>query len=629
MSRIIVELAESRVKQLIEMSEHEQREYENLEDAAQALGLREVFELLKTFRHSAEGAAYEGFSTAPLLSTRKKIAQRKGAKRAVIRKVVTEGLAPFFAIDLGNMPPERQDALLDALQQLKGVFQSAEYEPTYSSARGSPPPRTRRNGGLSQLHLQAVGANLFPGAGHGIGFADVEVGWDFRHESLKDRPQPPVFPSGVVPEDVHGTSVFGVILGGAKIRGIAPKAAPKALVHAKQLPDSLFDFLDDDTNDNLEYGDILVVEVELDTPIASRGLPIETRSVHFTAIRLAVSLGIVVIAAAGNGNRGIPAEPWDLDEIAKDRRRAPAWGPDATLPAPEHAEVPDSGAILVSGCDLPDPDAVPAIYQVDDRLNFGSRVDSYGWGVFVQTCGSQPDEYIDFDKTSAATAMVAGVALAVQRLAVEKRGHVLSPGQLRALLRDKACGSPVLRNGRIVGFVPHLGKIEEQLARLPEIVVGPEPGDKDFVLCERPVAAGALPTEAGVPLAMGQKRFLYVRARNAGEAAATDVRATAYWSVHDADENADVQWNELEQSELHGIGVNQVEFLGPIELTLPRDLNARSGKVDIVVAAGGRLDPLPMFPPVRNARRTGLSRAEMQGFVATHNSTAIRTIRVG
>jgi hypothetical protein len=335
-----------------------------------------------------------------------------------------------------------------------------------------------------QRYLDAIGLDDIPNSGNwfGIGLAVVDVGWNLDHEALRHIGRPPLFPMDMteVPADTHGTAVLGVVVGGAKIQGIAEGATVKALVFPTRGPTSiaeqLLEFLDDKANNALQCGDILLIEIEQEAGDgAPEGLPLEVQPEVFSAIQLAVSRGIVVIEAAGNGaKQGSVRVGWDLDEIARDGRHAPAW----RQKSGGNGVIPRSGAIMVSGC-KPFRQGVAEPYTVDPRLNHGSMVGCYGFGSTVVTSGGNfpppgrdrapnrddPNVWYDcgFGMTSAAAAMVAGAALAIQRMAYEELGHALSPSQLQAVLGNPNGGTSVQRNGRRVGIVPHLPKVRDLL----------------------------------------------------------------------------------------------------------------------------------------------------------------------
>ena len=192
--------------------------------------------------------------------------------------------------------------------------------------------------------------------------------------------------------------------------------------------------------------------------------------------------------------------------------------------------------------------------------NYGGRVDCYAWGENVDTAtafeGSPDNEYDpDFGGTSAASAIIAGCALAVQGISENNIGFKFSPGQLRALFRNPDMGTPSEDppTDRI-GPMPNLEAIVNGLFHTqPDLYIRDFPGDTgdphdgslsaspDIIL--RPTAVadpdaefgdgspGENSTTLGSTAIAGQDNFLYVRVLNQSPFAPTaDVTATVYWS---------------------------------------------------------------------------------------------------
>jgi hypothetical protein len=634
MSRIVVELAQPLIKRLIERAHQGARDCQSLDEVARELGLRELAEFLARPPFAPDPAdriAGSRPTSAPLVRRRPLVQQQPRISQAIAtRSRPYLPLAGFFAIDLDDIPESRQDAILGRLQSLRGVVETASFEPSYRETS----PDTTETLQLSQDYLDAIGATPTPGANwHGIGFAVLDGGWFLEHEALQHLPTPTFFPDNHHPASSHGTKVLGVIVGGPRMRGIAVGATPKALIFFRDkesLAETLLDFLYDDRFDNLSYGDVLLIELEHGASRGVRpGLPLEVHRDVFQAIQFAASQGVVVIEAAGNGSD--EGTSWDLDAIAQDDSSAPAWSP-RRRPSPE-SPIPDSGAILVSGC-LPDDTAsVPSRYTARPGLNFGSRVDCYGWGSGVATCGVPHDYVPDFSMTSSAAAMVAGIALAIQRMAFDIFDSPLSPAQMRSLFKNPSAGVPVYRDGRVVGIVPHLGRVYDLLMQIPRIVAsrsdeigagGPDPDAVPSPIVVPRALNGEIEDDA-TPIQSHRAYHVFVPVRNEGDSPAGDVRAAAYWSLH-AGLDEEVVWHELGESAAVIVPPgNTTVWVGPIELSLPADLSSPSGKIDILVSVGTSLDPRPLLPPARNLRRTGLSRAELANFLQANAGTAMRT----
>ncbi len=309
---------------------------------------------------------------------------------------------------------------------------------------------------LAQPHLGpapagigAAAANARPGGrGQGMAFADMESGWNLDHVDLLDlNVQAPVF--GVNCDDrEHGTAVLGVVAargttpGG--VIGIAPELAAVKVVSPlrscfgrREMAQAIRHMAQ-----ALGPGDVLLLEAQ----ISFSGVPdIPAEVVPFLAdaIRFAVSRGIVVVEPVGN-------KRVSLDRLEVERGR--------TL-NPRDPRFQDSGAILVAAATADVP------HRRHRDSSFGSRVDCYGWGERVVTCGGRignrlTDHTNDFSGTSAAAAMVAGVALCVQGMAKAKHGKPFSPQKLRNLLRDPDNGT--LPEGGLeagIGVMPDLEKL--------------------------------------------------------------------------------------------------------------------------------------------------------------------------
>jgi hypothetical protein len=298
--------------------------------------------------------------------------------------------------------------------------------------------------------------------GSGLRFVDVEQGWLLSHEDLPFIPVLAGISGG--PNIAHGTSVLGIIsaidddLNG--ICGIAPEAVAR-VVSYRDPPPEAGDLLPCRllrAARALDFGDVLLIEVDGEIHDTGIRLPIEIEPPVFEAIRLITSAGIVVVEPAGNGAQ-------NLNET-----RFPPGAPpvlDRNVPA----TFKDSGAIVVGACTSASP---------HHRLgfsNFGSRLDTWAWGEDVTTTGdrdrpNQRDAYWHaFGGTSAASAIITGVCLLIQHLQgllqplPGRPTGRLNSMQMRDLLNNLFNGTPVV--GGPLGepdtnesrAMPDLGKI--------------------------------------------------------------------------------------------------------------------------------------------------------------------------
>jgi Subtilase family len=316
------------------------------------------------------------------------------------------------------------------------------------------------------------------GDGTGAQIVDIERAWNFRHEDLAD------FFGGVVggqPIDClrernHGTAILGILSGdrnGFGVTGIAPNANIRAIsIRAPGFPETLVPGTAETSaaihaaadlltvnGTVLDTGDIILLELQRPGPDGDH-IPVEWWPDDLAAIRYATSLGLIVVAAAGN-------EGVSLDDDRFDHGEA---GFPAAWTNPFRRGAAASGAIVV-GAGVP-----PVGHHGRERSrlsssNYGSMVDAQAWGREVMTTGYgdlsgglEEHWYTNgFGGTSAAAAIVAG-ALACVQSARRKRGLApLDARGARRLLRSTGskqqpdAGFPVRgREGQRIGNLPNL-----------------------------------------------------------------------------------------------------------------------------------------------------------------------------
>jgi hypothetical protein len=167
-------------------------------------------------------------------------------------------------------------------------------------------------------------------------------------------------------------------------------------------------------------GDVVLLEMQVGYLAGNRLGPAELDPNVWNVVRAGGDAGVIVVAAAGNGNE-------DLD------------GPDYAF----YRNRGDSKAIIV-GAGTPN--------TAHDRIltywgsTYGSRVNVQGWGESVVTlcCGGlampgndQNQAYTaTFNGTSSASPFVASAAAIIQQAARARTGQPLMPNQLRQLLID-------------------------------------------------------------------------------------------------------------------------------------------------------------------------------------------------
>jgi hypothetical protein len=511
--------------------------------------------------------------------------------------------------------------------------------------------------------------------GAGIGFVDLETGWNLDHDDLPGCAYPVFNVNRYKPDKPydgdHGTAVLGVVLGvdNAKgIVGVAPGASLRRVVSRIRSDDDEWDLvnavvaaLDPGV---MVAGDVLLIEVETlkDHPI--RGYPVEIVDHWFDGIRLAVGNGIIVVEPAGNGYYPENSDDKigrDLDKLENDWPDAPAW---RSLNRDSSPLFLDSGAIVVSACtSAVAPDGAPSgTHRRMQWATFGSRIDCYAWGEGVYSAGygwlpsptpADPNLwYTDsFDGTSAASAIIAGAALLIQQMSHDTLGWRLSPAQVRALLSDKLTGVQVVdyTGTAYMGVMPDLAAIAARIGAIPDVFIrdsvddaGAVPNDKVFQspdIIVRNAAVADPATEFGAagpwahavppndPIRAGQANYFYVRLRNRSLVSADGVAVTLYWSEA-SPLVAPVHWHLI--GKLGGI---QVTTGGALAVAGPLVWTPQAGDLPghgcLVAVADHPLDPEPPQVPAQATWDDFLGYVGRNNNVAWRNFTVIKPLAAG
>ncbi len=282
-------------------------------------------------------------------------------------------------------------------------------------------------------------AARYPGGdagGHSIG--DVEYGWEKDHEDLVATAD--AFAWGFESDsyEFHGTSVLGMLRASQNGFGVdGATAAPTVLVLSPWSDEATYDVGAAVLGAKalLTAGDVLLIEQQ--GYVNDNYCPVEVDPGVEAAIAKLTKRGIIVVEPGGNGAQDLDDAVWNG---AFDRT------------------VQDSGAILVGG------GASPLSYW-DTRSwtsggsSFGSRLDMQGWydSIVTATDGEYDGVFADlyypggdgkraytqsFNGTSAASPMVAAVALVAESVYAARTGAPLSPADLREAMVSTGLPQP-------------------------------------------------------------------------------------------------------------------------------------------------------------------------------------------
>jgi hypothetical protein len=354
-------------------------------------------------------------------------------------------------------------------EELAPPLRLNDMEPAIEEAPAVTPDFTPRQEYLNPAPtgIDAQYAWTLPGGrGWNVRVIDIEWGWRFSHEDLVVNQGGVVAGTNSTSQE-HGTAVLGEISGDVNAYGITG-ISPDAHVSAVSLTTLGTAQAIRNAADRLRPGDIILLEVHRSGPASSGGsgqfgyIAIEWWPDDFAAIRYAVSKGIIVVEAAGNGGQNLDAAIYNT----------PAPGFPASWRNPFNPANPTSGAVVV-GAGMPPSPTHGRTFQPGwgdvyaDRgrcffSNYGARVDAQGWGWEVTSTGygdlqGGPDPnqwYTDqFSGTSSASPVVVGALACVQGV-LRAHGRIpLTPARAIDLLRSS--GSPQ-QTGPGFTFLPNM-----------------------------------------------------------------------------------------------------------------------------------------------------------------------------
>lgn len=279
--------------------------------------------------------------------------------------------------------------------------------------------------------------------GEGVRVTDCEGGWEIDHEDLSEnRIQ---IEKGQKPRGIavnHGTAVMGIVAAGHNkygVKGLAPKVNPNAY---PDYPNRQLTAITNAISDSSK-GDIVMLELQTSGDGGDRYVPVEFGKPIWMATKTGTDAGVLVIAAAGNGYENL-----DKPFYKKYMDRG------------------DSGAIIVGA------GSSNRQHNKMDFSTYGKRVDVQGWGENVVTTGygdlkkyggDDRQKYTrQFSGTSSATPIVVGSAALIQSFVKKEHDRVLTPKEMRTLLKETGVAQG---SGGNIGPLPDVKAAMEKLGK--------------------------------------------------------------------------------------------------------------------------------------------------------------------
>lgn len=301
------------------------------------------------------------------------------------------------------------------------------------------------NPGLNMQYAWDLGLK-----GTGIRIRDVEYGFNQNHEDLHVvnafvAEGMTISSNATVDYTEHGTPVFGIMMAensGYGITGLVHEASEMILFPEWQQIGYNRILAVNESIAASSAGDVILFEMQADGPLNgfTDYVPAEYNNVIWDLTKAASDAGIIIVAAAGNGNQNLDGSTYQ-----------------------EYMNRGNSGAIIV-GAGTPDLNHFRFNQPGWWGSTFGSRVDLQGWARNVYACGYGDvirigndfnQGYTNFSGTSSATPMVAACVVVLQSYHHSLTGEYLTGPQISAILKETGIpqGNPSTGN---VGPFPNM-----------------------------------------------------------------------------------------------------------------------------------------------------------------------------
>jgi hypothetical protein len=514
----------------------------------------------------------QGIALHPLFGVSEERLKRE-AFTAAEAGVESPDLSIFYKVEA---PDERLEELADQLRENE-IIEAAFIKPGAEipqrlndmAPAPEPAPPVTADFTLRQEYLNPAPGGVDArfawtingGSGAGSKIIDIEGAWRFSHEDLLQNQGGVV--AGVQSTDInwrnHGTAVVGEFGGDRNsfgITGICPDSNVRAIsIFGNNPPGWGSAAAIRKAADMLAQGDIILIELHRPGPRFNfqlrndqRGyIAIEWWPDDLLAIQYAISRGVIVVEAAGNGAENLDDPLYDINPAAPNGP-FPTWWRN-----PFRRNPFDSGAIVV-GAGAPPPGTHGMNHGPDrsrlDFSNFGALIDAQGWGREVTTVGygdlqgggNEDLWYTDrFSGTSSASPIVVGALACVQGARRAAGQALLTPATARILLRTTGSPQQASQTAPLSQRIGNRPNLRQMLSQTPQVATVPlyrywNPGNGDHFY-----------TTNWAELGGGNHGWGYegVQCHVLQQQRSGTVPLYRYWNPHNGDHFYTTNWAEL------------------------------------------------------------------------------------
>ena len=384
--------------------------------------------------------------------------------------------------------PEADDQVIYALKAAFDKLPKLKYTELVSAKPIKPPfdipPTTPNyqaqqtylnpNPGVNMVYAWSMGLN-----GQGMKIIDIEYGFNKNHEEFHQNPAVYLAPGYTVDPSLgadfteHGTGTLGVVVGdngGYGVTGMA-YGAEEVVLYPEYTQEYGYNrnYATSLALASAAAGDIVMYEMQTgganETANDPKYVPAEYNQTMWNLTRAATDLGIIIVAAAGNGNQNLDAAEYS-----------------------EYMSRGNSGAIIVGA-----GSSTSTHYKLYFST-YGSRVDLQGWGLGVVSSGYGDyakigndfnQQYTQFSGTSSATPIVASCVAVLQSYYHSLTGQYLNAQAMIDIFQTT--GIPQAGGGNIgplpnmqaaIAYVQNLSR--NDFADKPSFNVYPNPFDNEL-----------------------------------------------------------------------------------------------------------------------------------------------------